>query len=281
MIKAIFFDIDGTLITSNNYVLKSTKQSLIELKKQGYIIGIATSRGPSMLPTAVKRLPFDYWVMFNGQLIYDKDKKAIYRHPLDEYDLNQIKRYARKQKSRYLLQTEFHHYGSAMMKVAQNEWVLPGVHFMKKYIDEEWIQSAHRLRLLIPDGKNYQAHDEAVYQVTMMQPKQLDQRLKKQITSLTITRSNPFTVEIVSANISKSNGIRKALLRDHLSLDHVLFFGDNYNDMEVMEKVKYGVAMGNAIPALQKKASYVTTANNKDGIYHALCHFGLIKRREK
>lgn len=276
MIKAIFFDIDGTLITSNNHVLASTKMGIHQLKERGYIVGIATSRGPNMLPTAVTKIPFDYWVTYNGQLIYDKNGTVIYKHPLDHYDLTQIQCYAQKQNSRYLLQTETKNYGSTLMKVAQNEWVLPSVHFMKRHIDEEWIQSIHRLRLLMPDRRIHHCHTD-VYQVTLMQPKYYDDKLKKALTSLTITRSNPFTVEIVSANISKSNGIRKALYREQLSLENVLFFGDNYNDIAVMEQVKYGVAMGNAIDELQQKAIYTTDTNQNDGIYKALCHFKLIQ----
>ena len=45
-IKAVFFDIDGTLVNDSRQVLKSTKQAIASLKKQGILVGLATGRGP-------------------------------------------------------------------------------------------------------------------------------------------------------------------------------------------------------------------------------------------
>lgn len=46
MIKAIFFDIDGTLITSDSKVLDSTREAIRLAQKQGIFCGVATGRGP-------------------------------------------------------------------------------------------------------------------------------------------------------------------------------------------------------------------------------------------
>lgn len=281
MIRAVFFDIDGTLITNNNRVLPSTIKSIECLQKKGYIVGIATSRGPNMLPHAVKKIPFDYWVTFNGQLIYDKQGNIIYSHPLDEKDLNNILLYINKMQSRYLLQSVHKNYGSLIMKVAQSEYVLPIVHFMKKHLNDQLLSNLYRYRLFIPNKKQ-KKNDSLpnIYQVTLMQPIDEDGVLQNKWESLTVTRSNPFTVEIISREESKANGIQRALAQSNLSLNEVLFFGDNYNDIEVMRRVKYGVAMGNGIPELREDVAFVTRANDKDGIYYALRYFHLIDKGE-
>ena len=53
-------------------------------------------------------------------------------------------------------------------------------------------------------------------------------------------------------------------------------FGDGGNDIEMLEFVKYGVAMGNAGENVKKSAAYVTEDVDNDGIYSAFLHFNVI-----
>ena len=45
-VKAVFFDIDGTLVNDHKSVLKSTKDAIKIVKEQGVLVGVATGRGP-------------------------------------------------------------------------------------------------------------------------------------------------------------------------------------------------------------------------------------------
>ena len=44
-VKAVFFDIDGTLVNDSRTVLKSTEKAIQSLKEQGILVGLATGRG--------------------------------------------------------------------------------------------------------------------------------------------------------------------------------------------------------------------------------------------
>ncbi len=44
-IKAVFFDIDGTLLNDNKRVEKATVLAIKNLKEQGILVGVATGRG--------------------------------------------------------------------------------------------------------------------------------------------------------------------------------------------------------------------------------------------
>ena len=53
-------------------------------------------------------------------------------------------------------------------------------------------------------------------------------------------------------------------------------FGDGDNDVDMLEYVKIGVAMGNAAEKTKAAADYVTASQDDQGIPKALKHFGLI-----
>ena len=50
------------------------------------------------------------------------------------------------------------------------------------------------------------------------------------------------------------------------------------DDLEMIEEVSLGIAMGNAVPELKNVANYVTTNIEDEGIEFALKHFGLINQ---
>ena len=52
--------------------------------------------------------------------------------------------------------------------------------------------------------------------------------------------------------------------------------GDSVNDIEMLQSVGHGIAMGNATSPVKEIADYVTTDIMKDGVKNALIHYGLI-----
>jgi len=84
---------------------------------------------------------------------------------------------------------------------------------------------------------------------------------------LNIYRSNATLIEIANKKVSKISGIQTILKEFYpVSIENAMAFGDNYNDMEMIQAVGHGVAMGNARSELKKVAD-VTIANNKeDGV---------------
>ena len=69
MIKAAFFDVDGTLLNSSHKMLESTKQALTQLQANGIRTVLATGRGSFELPPCIKGR-FDSYICFNGQLCF-------------------------------------------------------------------------------------------------------------------------------------------------------------------------------------------------------------------
>ena len=84
-------------------------------------------------------------------------------------------------------------------------------------------------------------------------------------------------VDILPATGGKVNGLQETLNHLGLTRENSIAFGDGSNDTEMLAFAGIGVAMGNAWPDARAAADYITTDVDKDGIWNALEHFGLLK----
>lgn len=81
----------------------------------------------------------------------------------------------------------------------------------------------------------------------------------------------PFhIIEIVRNGLHKAVGI--ALVAKHLNIprERIIAFGDEDNDLEMIDFAGVGVAMGNGIDQLKNIANEITASNNEDGIARVL-----------
>ena len=58
-----------------------------------------------------------------------------------------------------------------------------------------------------------------------------------------------------------------------MNLENVIAFGDNYNDVEMLEAVGMPIAMGNAMEQIKSIAKFVTLSNDDDGIWYAIDNY--------
>ncbi len=86
-------------------------------------------------------------------------------------------------------------------------------------------------------------------------------------TELNIYRSKDTYLEIASKKISKLSALSFLLEKIYdISLPEVIAFGDNYNDLEMLEGVGLGVAVENAKVDVKKVADQITLSNKEDGV---------------
>lgn len=86
-----------------------------------------------------------------------------------------------------------------------------------------------------------------------------------------IYRSKDTYIEINSKEDSKASALRFLLKQKYsFGMEKVIAFGDNYNDMELLEQVGKGVAVGNARAEVIAVADLVTDSNVEDGVAKAI-----------
>lgn len=106
--------------------------------------------------------------------------------------------------------------------------------------------------------------------------KEMESELGKIFTRLNVVRSAPYLLEIIDKSVSKAIGIEILLKHYNLTVDDAIAFGDNYNDVEMLQYIPRSVAMQNAPDKVKALANAVTDSNEDSGIYTYLVKHGII-----
>lgn len=257
MIKAIFFDIDGTLVSFRTHeISKTVLDDLYALREKGVMLFIASGRHLLIMDN-LAGFPFDGYVCMNGSLIYDRGE-VIYSHPLDSGD------------------------AAAVIDVAEAERI-PCVLFAEKEIvmnchNELTEQVFKMIRLPKPTPSSlFKYKSGPVCQFTIFVDRTHEEALLTPVLKHSVTtRWHPEFTDIVPENISKAEGISRVIARYGIRREEVMAFGDGGNDIEMIEYAGIGVAMGNAGPDVKVHADFVTSTVDEDGISEALRHFRIL-----
>jgi len=78
---------------------------------------------------------------------------------------------------------------------------------------------------------------------------------------------DPFhVIEIVKSGLHKAVGIQRVANYLNIPQSRIIAFGDEDNDLEMLEYANIGVAMGNGISAVKNIANVTTASNEDDGV---------------
>ena len=86
----------------------------------------------------------------------------------------------------------------------------------------------------------------------------------------TVVQTAPFYLEIIPREINKGDGLKQICRALQIDISETIAFGDSENDIPMLRAAGIGVAMGNAVRAVQETADDVTLSNNEDGIAYYL-----------
>ena len=73
-------------------------------------------------------------------------------------------------------------------------------------------------------------------------------------------------LEVLNPKAKKANALLSIMRRRDIKVDEAIYFGDNYNDVECLEAVKYPIVVANGLPDVKKLAWKVALSNDEDGV---------------
>ena len=277
-VKAVFFDIDGTLVNDSKSVLKSTKEAIKIVKEQGVLVGVATGRGPFFVKDLMDDLDLDFAVTYNGQYIFNKDR-VLFASPIDKRSLRQIISYAKENRKEIAMGTRQDVVGSRIMSFGLSPLSQLVSRFVPKFLTRTVSHSFNRMVSKALPQKEDDLLDlinQPIYQVLMLMTPEETNHAAEVLNHLKFTRSNPFAADIINQGNSKLEGIRRVGKEYGFDLNQVMAFGDSDNDLEMLAGVGMSVAMGKGSSSVKEVAKHITASNQNDGIHKALEYFGVL-----
>ncbi|MEO0526591.1 MAG: Cof-type HAD-IIB family hydrolase [Bacteroidota bacterium] len=251
-------DLDGTLLTTKNDVSEFTISQISRIKDRMQII-LVSARMPKSMTYLQKRLHIEHEpiICYNGALIM-KGTAEIASTFIALEQIAEIHRLANVFAVKLGL-----YYKDEWYVEESSERVEKEIRYTKAtpvFRDttltlNHWDQKsvgAHKIMLM---GKKDTT--DALLHI-------LQDRFREE---LHLYRSNDTLIEVAPKSVSKLSAIKSLRPNDH-SLEKVIAFGDNYNDMEMLQYVACGVAVGNARPEVKSIADHITLKNTEDGVAH-------------
>lgn len=250
----VFFDLDGTLLTSNVEVANSSIFAMKELKQKNIQPFIATGRCLYELKHIMQLAGIDSVVSLNGQSVCSRGQN-IYSNNINMSTIEALYEFAKTKH----IPVSF--YNDHIMRISKHDNHAKQLYsYMKQPIppvDDEIFkhENIQMMLLLCETGESH--FIEAFPQLTFI-------------------RNTPYCVDVFNKGGSKANGIAK--LVEAMSLEDVptYAFGDGLNDLEMFAYVDHPIAMSNAHHELKALAEYITDDNDHDGIVNGLRWAGLI-----
>ncbi len=267
-IKLLVLDIDGTIAGHSNTISAGVKQAIIAAQARGIQVAIATGR---MYRSALRfhqdigsTLPL---MAYQGAWIQDPITQKIHRHCAVSREIaHQLLDYFEQPELRSLLSVHFY----------INDQL-----YVRELTRETQIYAERSGIIPIPVGDLRQALTNeptkilALCDDTDVIDKLLG-NLRRQYTpaELYLTTSVATFFEATNASVNKGTAVRylaEELLG--LQLANVMAIGDNFNDVEMLESVGLGVAMGNAPTGVQAIAQWIAPSVEEDGAAVAIEKF--------
>ncbi len=278
MKKVIFLDVDGTLVDDHGDVPASAKQAVQAARRNGHLVFLSTGRSKAELFEDILDVGFDgiigaaggYIELNEEVLFHERVSEERLRHLVDFFTAHGVDFYLESNDGLYAG-------GNVKARIAT--------------LIEELIASQPEASAAIERGLR-PFHDAL---------KEEPDLVRADVNKISFLGSDvpfatiqaefashftviPSTVAVFGDNSGELSipGINKATaiatLLDHLQIDQAdtFAYGDGHNDIEMLEYVEVGVAMGNAKPEVKRVADDVTARHDEDGIWVSFQKYGLV-----
>lgn len=258
MTRAIFFDIDGTLISFKTHTIpQPTIDAINQLKQKGVKVFIATGRSFSDIGDLCG-LEFDGYITANGAYCITPDNQVIFENLIDQENLNALAEYIKDKP-----------FACAMMTDKGN---------FANYIDDSAMVLYDLVDIAIPKVEPIEETiKKKVFQIDAFITKEDEaDLLSKALTKCEATRWHPAFADINVINNNKSTGIDKFIEHFGIDISETMALGDGGNDIAMLKHVAVGIAMGNANDNVKDIADYITDSVDDNGVVNALKHFGVL-----
>ena len=273
MYKLIASDLDGTLLTTDKQLSTENSAELSRAFRQDTYIVPATGRILAGLPDFIRNAEwFRYCILCNGAEIYDATEgTAISRCEISPELSVRVLEFADKLPVLTDIYSDGRGFMNADMLAVFDDYVT----------DPHYRTLIHRLREPVDDLKSFiLSRNNGVQKIQFyFRDEDLPLRravfavLEKEFPELLSTTSVPFNIEINHRDANKGTALTALCHHLGITLSDTIAFGDNTNDLSMLQKAGLGVCMENGTDDAKVAADFITTDNNSHGVAAAIRRF--------
>lgn len=258
--KALFFDIDGTLLSEvTKTIPESTKNALRIAREKGHLVFVNTGRACSELGEIKEMLEVDGWLCGCGTYV-EAEGQTLYHRSMTPEQAELIK---------------------AAVVDCDLDGVLEGKDGCYVPCEVSRLEEGNRLRRGIGfaiRSMNWFEECGEFDKFCVIADEKSDRSgfFRKLGLDIDVIGRGGGFYECVPAGHSKATAIDVVLGHYGLELEDACVFGDSTNDLPMFEHVPNAVLMGKHDRELEPFASFTTKTVEKDGIWYAMEHLGLL-----
>ncbi|WP_210469610.1 Cof-type HAD-IIB family hydrolase [Sporosarcina sp. 6E9] len=259
----IVLDLDGTLLTDDKIITKKTAETLQKAKNEGHHVMIATGRPFRATEFYYRQLGLTTPIVnFNGAFVHHPDNRA-WKTIHETLSLSVVKEVL-----------------EAMQKFPWNNMVAEVKDDVYLHYHDEKVLDNFKMgtpKVTTGEIQNYLKEDPTslLIQANENNVDTIVQHLDHIHAEVVGNRiwDSPFghVIEVFRSGLSKAAGLSHVAKWMDIPKERIIAFGDENNDLEMIEFAGVGVAMSNGIDELKSIADEVTSkSNNEDGISQVL-----------
>lgn len=254
-IKAIFFDIDGTLVSFKTHeVPQSAKDAIHEVRQKGVKVFIATGR-PLPFINNLQEVEYDGIMSVTGACCMTADGEIIESKPVSRED---IERFIDEEAVNPM----------PVLFAGKDKAIGCMIDADRKSVEDVMTL----LSLKVPEEHPIEkALDMEVMQVIAFFTAEEEPRMMNEVlTGCDAARWHPAFADCISKGTNKATGIDAICRYYGIDLQDTMAVGDGGNDIAMLQHAGMGVAMGNASDEVKAFADYITDSVDDDGVANLL-----------
>ena len=253
----IVLDLDGTLLTDQQQISAKTKKTLLQAKEQGHQVMIATGRPYRASDLYYHELGLTTPIVnFNGAYVHHP-KNVSWQHMHTPIDLSGVHDVVDSINS--------YEYENIIAEVKDEVYV---------HTEDDRILNIFNMgnpKITLGDLYTHLLENPTSLLIQANEANSVIIRDHLQAVHAEVIEHRRWgaplhIIEIVRRGLNKAVGIAHVAKDLGIPRERIIAFGDEDNDLEMIEYAGLGVAMGNGISSLKNIANEITTTNNDDGI---------------
>ncbi|MGO3018291.1 MAG: HAD family hydrolase [Anaerococcus sp.] len=270
MIKLFAFDLDGTVLDSNNMMNEETIKAFKKLDENGIKFIFATGRVSTSVAYLMEKTGIDNPFVANNGAISFLNKETILKETYLEIDtLKKLKDFANARNlyyhfydlntfySEYLVKEKLVH----LEKTESSGYKYQvNISISEDPVEQLMINQTKALKFQIFIDENLRGERDKIIE-------ELKNEFKDDIY---ITSSADYLIEIMSNGVNKWQAILDIADTLGINNNEIAAIGDQDNDYLMVKNSEMGFAMGNATKSLKDIAKYIVKTNNELGVCEAI-----------